>query len=160
MSLRSLLPLLALTLTTAWAQASFSDGQKALASGDAQKALTIARALNKQMPDELDPWGLIVDAARALGKTEEAEKAAQWMINLRPDDPRGLWRVASLREDAGDLSGAEEALVLCYNRVSRTDTAWRATLMKQMVRLYTKTGRTKEAERLTQEISKLTENKK
>jgi len=155
MHLRSFLPLLALTLSTAWAQASFADGQKALARGDAEKALSIARALNKQMPDELDPWGLMVDAARALGKMDEAEKAAQWMINLRPEDPRGLWRVATLREDFGDLPGAEDVLNECYKRVPRTDVAWRVTLMKQMAGLYRKTGRDDKAQRLMEEVSKL-----
>lgn len=155
MHLQHFLPLLALTLSTAWAQASFSDGQKALARGEPEKALAIARALNKQLPDELDPWGLIVDAARALGKTDDAEKAAQWMINLRPEDPRGLWRVATLREDFGDLAGAEDVLNECYKRVPRTDVAWRVTLMKQMAGLYRKTGRADKAQRLMDEISKL-----
>jgi tetratricopeptide (TPR) repeat protein len=147
--------MLALTLTTAWAQASFADGQKALERGDAGKALEIAKALNKSMPDELDPWGLIVDASRKLGKLDEAEKAAQWMINLRPEDPRGLWRVALLREDFGDLAGAEEVLAQCYQRVPRSDVKWRATLMRQMGRLYTKTGRSEKAKRLVEEAEKL-----
>lgn len=159
MQLLKALPLLALALTTAWAQASFADGQKALARGDAARALEIARALNRQTPDDLDPYGLIVDAARALGRTDEAEKAADWMIRLRPEDPRGLWRVASLREDFGDLEGAEQALLECYQRVPRTETAWRATLMRQMARLCSKTNREDKAKRLIAEAEKL-ENQK
>lgn len=131
------------------------NGRILLASGKYEAALAEGQKLTREMPDELDPLGLVVDAARLVGKAKEAENAADWMLHLRPEDPRSLWRAATLREDFGDLVGAEEALVDCYKRVPRTDLFLRATLLTQMARLRTKSGRPEDASKYVEEAKRL-----
>ena len=200
MRLTILSSLLALTLTTAWAQAPFPalvegaermlerfvstgdseylqraadmlasasevdrnsfsgrmlNGRILLASGKYEAALATGRTLTREMPDELDPLGLVVDSARLQGKAKEAEEAANWMLHLRPEDPRSLWRAATLREDFGDLIGAEEAVIDCYKRVPKTDLFQRATLLTQMARLQVKSGRVEDAPKYLEEAKRL-----
>ncbi|MBC7927128.1 MAG: hypothetical protein H7039_15880 [Bryobacteraceae bacterium] len=130
----------------------------ALAESRFADALKLAQAVNREVPDELDAYGLIVDAARGLGKTKEAEEAADWMIRLRPEDPRGLWRVALLRQDFKDYAGAEQVLNDSYARVPRTELTMRARMMTEMARIYGKTGRDAEAKRFLEQAVKLVPN--
>ncbi len=53
-------------------------------------ALEQARALNQRMPDAVMIWGYIAEAEAALGDYEQAEEAAQWMMNLRPGNVPSL----------------------------------------------------------------------
>ena len=131
------------------------NGRIQLASGKYDEALQTGRKLTREMPDELDPLGLLVDSARLLGKAKEAEDAADWMLHLRPEDPRSLWRAATLREDLGDLIGAEAALVDCYKRVLKTDLFMRATLLTQMARVRAKFGRVEDAPKYLGEAKRL-----
>ncbi|MBC8165810.1 MAG: hypothetical protein H7Y20_08055 [Bryobacteraceae bacterium] len=125
------------------------------ARGNFEKSLSMAKALNRDVPDELDPYGLIVDSARALGKSGEAEKAAQWMLNLRPEDFRGLQKAAALREDLEDYQGAEEFLMDAYKRVPRSEPGQRASILAQLARVYIKNKRPADARRLIDESLKL-----
>src|SRR5688500_10824078 len=61
-----------------------------IAEGKAENGLEQAKVLNRNMPDDLDTYALMVDAALALGRVEDAEKSAQWMLNMRPEDVRSL----------------------------------------------------------------------
>ena len=54
-------------------------------------------------------YGFLVDAYAELGDYAEAEKAAQWMLDLRPGNVPGLTRAAYLRELFGDLDGRARA---------------------------------------------------
>ena len=46
-------------------------------------ALEKAKELNKKMPDDIMLYGFLTDANVELGNYDAAEKAAQWMLNLR-----------------------------------------------------------------------------
>ena len=74
------------------------------------QALEKARTLNRRTPDDVLVYGYIADAASELGNYEDAEKAAQWMLDLRPGNIPGLLRGASLRTVYGDIEGALDFL--------------------------------------------------
>ena len=61
------------------------------------RALTLAQSLNEQVPDDVMTYGYIADADLALGDYVDAEKAAQWMLDLRSHNVPGLIRGAELR---------------------------------------------------------------
>ena len=67
------------------------------------KALEQARELNKTAKDDILVYGFLADANVELGNYDEAETAAQWMLDLRPGNVAGLTRGAYLREIYGDL---------------------------------------------------------
>ena len=73
-------------------------------------AYALARDLNKQAPDDVMVYGLLTDASVELGRYDEAEKSAQWMLDMRPGNVPGLTRAAYLRELFGDLEGARELM--------------------------------------------------
>ena len=60
---------------------------------DFSEALRHAKELNKKVPDDISVWGYMVDANMALGEYDEAEKDAQWILDLR----RGLGRAGRRR---------------------------------------------------------------
>ena len=103
-------------------------------------ALELARSLNQRMPDELAIYGFIVQAAMALGKYDEAEKAAQWILDLRPNSPEGLLRAASLREVFGDYEGALQFLRQVYKNTPAEETEDRAWIATEIARNLTAKG--------------------
>ena len=54
--------------------------------------------LNKRMPDDVLVYGFLTDANVELGNYEEAEKACNWMLKLRPGNIPALTRAAFLRD--------------------------------------------------------------
>jgi tetratricopeptide (TPR) repeat protein len=100
------------------------------------KAREAAMKLNREVPDDVTVYGYLADANAELGNYEEALKAAQWMLDLRPGNIAGLTRGAYLRELFGDLPGAIELMQMAYDATSageREDQAW---LLTQMAHLY------------------------
>src|SRR5579884_4130807 len=96
-----------------------------------QEALQLARALNHRMPDDLAVYGILVDADIAVGDLKDAERQAQWMLDLGMRQPNvpGLVRVARLRMLFGDPEGAMQMLREVLTRVPETDAEHRATLL-------------------------------
>ncbi|HYI92478.1 MAG TPA: tetratricopeptide repeat protein [Bryobacteraceae bacterium] len=91
------------------------------------EALELAKKLNHQAPDDLQVNGFLVDANVELGNYAAAEKAAQWMLDLRPGNAPGLTRAAYLRELYGDIDGALLLMQQALNRTradDRSDRAW------------------------------------
>jgi predicted Zn-dependent protease len=68
-------------------------------------ALEAAKALNKKVPDDVLVYGFLADANAELGNYADAERAVQWMLDLRPGNLPGLTRAAYLRELFGTLMG-------------------------------------------------------
>jgi tetratricopeptide (TPR) repeat protein len=95
-------------------------------------ALEAAETLNKRVPDDVTVYGLLTDADVELGNYNEAETAAQWMLNLRPGNLPALTRAAHLRELFGDTEGAYELMDLAYQSMSPTETGGRALILTQM----------------------------
>lgn len=126
-----------------------------LAQGRTQEALEEARRLNADTPDDLDAYALIVDAALLLGNAPEAERAAQWMLDLRDRDARSLTRAAAVREHLKDLSGARDLLMAAYQTTSTSDTHPRAAILTSAARLAWKLQRKPEAAQLLERVNQL-----
>ncbi len=115
------------------------------------KAQVLARKLNKQVPDDVMLYGLLTDACVELGDYEEAEKAAQWMLDLRPGNIPGLTRGAYLRELFGDLDGATDFLVSAFQRTPPEEVEDRAWILVQIGHLKLMKGDPASAERALQQ---------
>ena len=112
--------------------------------------MTAAQALNAQIPDDVLVYGYLADAYIELGRYDEAEKAAQWMLDLRPGNVPALTRAAYLRELFGDVEGAIELMQLAYNRTPQTEVEDRAWIATQLAHLEFARGRRDVALKLTQ----------
>jgi tetratricopeptide (TPR) repeat protein len=73
------------------------------------EALQEAKRAQESAPDNADLYGVMTDALVELGDYPEAVKAAQKMMNLRPDSA-SYSRTSYLRALHGDLEGAVEAM--------------------------------------------------
>jgi tetratricopeptide (TPR) repeat protein len=126
-----------------------------LASGETKQALIEAAELNRDIPDELDPYGIIVDAALLLGDIKRAETAGEWMLRLRPEDVRSLARGAAVREAIEDYDGAAQMLMEALGRTPRTDVAVRAGIGVALARLSMRRGRADDAARLLEQVDSM-----
>jgi tetratricopeptide (TPR) repeat protein len=122
-----------------------------LAEHKLPEAAAAAEKLNREAPDDLDVYAILVDTYRASGRRKDAERAAQWMLDLRINDVRGLRRAAALREDSGDLSGAIDLMLQCVHQTPAADRLNRAAILADLARLYQKTGQHAHARQLAQE---------
>jgi tetratricopeptide (TPR) repeat protein len=111
-------------------------------------ALEAARVLNQKVPDDILVYGFLADANAELGNYPDAEKAAQWMLNLRPGNLPGMTRAAYLRELYGDIDGAYELMDMAYQSTVPTETEDRAWILSQMGHLRFVAGRNDEAENI------------
>jgi tetratricopeptide (TPR) repeat protein len=132
------------------------DGQKIrvwllLGRHEFAAARDAATALNKRMPDDVLVYGFLTDANAELGNYDEAEKAAQWMLDLRPGNLPGLTRAAYLRELFGDVDGSLDLMNMAYQSTPPTEVEDRAWILTQMGHLQLTSGKTAEAESLPQE---------
>src|SRR5438132_315470 len=114
-------------------------------------ALDAAKALNKRGPDDVLIYGFLTDANAELGNYKEAERAAQWMLDLRPGNLPGVTRAAYLRELFGDVGGALELMDMAYQSTPPTETEDRAWILTQMGHLLIISGKTDKAEKLLQQ---------
>ncbi len=119
------------------------------------KAREIARTLNKRAPDDLQVYGFLVDANVELGDYAEAEKSAQWMLNLRPGATAGLARASYLRELFGDLEGSIQLLAEAYRLTPNAETEERAWLLVHSARVLRHMGRIEGADRMASEALEL-----
>ena len=115
------------------------------------QARQVALELNKRMPDDVLVYGFLTDANVELGSYEEAEKACNWMLKLRPGNIPGLTRAAFLRELFGDLDGAVEAMTKAYQAMPVAESEDRAWALTQIAHLKTMTGRTKDASQILEQ---------
>jgi tetratricopeptide (TPR) repeat protein len=104
--------------------------------------------LNRRAPDDVLVYGFIADANSELGNYKAAEEAAQWMLDLRPDNVPGLTRGAYLREIFGDVDGAMEFLRSAYQRTAPAEVEDRAWILTQLSHLELVNGNTANAEKL------------
>jgi tetratricopeptide (TPR) repeat protein len=118
------------------------------------EAYKLAKALNAKVPDDVQVYGLLVDAAVELGEYAEAEKAAQWMFNLRPGNGAALTRASYLREIFGDIDGALELMQMALQRIPPLEREERAWLQTQIAHLLMAQGKPDAAERFINEALK------
>lgn len=109
-------------------------------------ALAEAQSLNRLAPDDVMVYGFLVDAHTHLGDYVEAEKAAQWMLDIRPGNVPGLTRAAHLRELFGDVEGALELMATAFQQTPQRETEDRAWLLTQMGHLHLSLGHVETAE--------------
>ncbi len=114
-------------------------------------ALQEAKKLNKKMPDDVMVYGFLTDANVELGNYQDAEVAAQWMLDLRPGGLPGLTRAAYLRELYGDTEGALQLMNMAYQSTPPSEVEDGAWILTQMAHLNLATGKTGEAESLLQQ---------
>lgn len=108
-------------------------------------ALAEARRAQALRPDDHDVYGAVTDACVELGDYDCAVKAAQRMVDLRPD-ASSYARVSYLRALHGDNAGAAEAMSVAVKAADPRDpesVAWyRVHLGEELFNL----GRREEAE--------------
>ena len=111
-------------------------------------ALKLSTELNRKTPDDITVWGWLVDLNIATGNRQEAERDAQWILDLRPGSSLGFIKAAALRELFGDLEGAIEFLDEANRRTSQNDADERAWLLTENARLQLASGNAKRAAEL------------
>src|SRR5262245_11375239 len=126
-----------------------------LLTGDPRRALADAVQINREVPDELDTYGLIVDASLILGDIDRAESAAQWMLKLRPEDVRSLMRGGAVRAAIKDYEGADQMFKDALAGTSRADIMTRASIGTSLARVCLRRGKLVEAERLLFQVQAL-----
>jgi len=109
-------------------------------------ALEKAKELNKRMPDDIMLYGFLTDADVELGNYDDAEKAAQWMLNLRPGNMPGVTRAAYLRELFGDVDGALDLMNMAYQSTPPSEAEDRAWILSQIGHLQLTAGKISDAE--------------
>ena len=114
-------------------------------------ALDAARVLNKRIPDDVLTYGFLTDANAELGNYTDAEKAAQWMLDLRPGNLPGMTRAAYLRELFGDVDGAYELMDMAYQSTPPTEVEDRAWILSQMGHLKLSAGKISDADTVLQQ---------
>jgi len=107
---------------------------------DFSEALRQAKELNKKVPDDIAVWGYLVDANLSLGDYDEAEKDAQWILDLRRGSMLGFAKAAALREAFGDPEGAIEFYNEALLRMSPAEKSERSRLMTRNGRLQLAAG--------------------
>jgi len=106
-----------------------------------------AQTLSTRVPDDIMVYGFLTDANVELGNYDEAEEAAQWMLDLRAGNMPGLTRAAYLRELFGDVDGSLELMQMAYESTPPTETEDRAWILTQMAHLELSVGRLDSAEK-------------
>jgi tetratricopeptide (TPR) repeat protein len=115
------------------------------------RAVEAAEAINREMPDDVLVYGFLTDGYTELGRYADAEKAAQWMLDIRPGNVPALTRAAHLRELFGDHEGAVELMDTSYRRTQDAEVEDRAWILTQIAHLSLLTCRTDAAERFLNE---------
>ncbi len=114
-------------------------------------ALEKAKELNKKAPDDVMLYGFLTDANVEIGNYTEAEKAAQWMLDLRPGNLPGTTRAAYLRELFGDVDGALELMNMAYQSTPPSEAEDRAWILSQIGHLHLSAGKISEADATLQQ---------
>jgi Flp pilus assembly protein TadD len=114
-------------------------------------ALEAANKLSKKMPDDLMIYGFLTDANAELGNYQDAEAAAQWMLDLRAGSIPGLTRAAYLRELFGDVEGSLNLMEMAYQSTPPTESEDRAWIVTQMAHSNLAAGNSGQAENLLQQ---------
>lgn len=115
------------------------------------KARELAQKLSERWPDDITLYGYLTDANAELGDYSAAEKAAQWMLDLRPGNVPGLTRAAFLRELFGDVDGAIELMEMAYRLTPPNEAEDRAWILTQIGHLRFSCGDVKTADRVLQQ---------
>ena len=100
-----------------------------------------AKALNQRVPDDGMVYGYLAEAEMGLGNYDEATQAAQWMLNMRPNNIPGLLLAGRLRVLFGDVDGALDLYRVAYSETSPTEFEDQALLANEMAQAELSRGR-------------------
>jgi len=114
-------------------------------------ALAEAKRLNQRMPDDVMTYGFLTDANVELGNYQDAEAAAQMMLDLRPGNLPAMTRAAYLRELFGDVDGALELMNMALQSTAPSEVEDAAWILSQMAHLELAIGNAMEAEKNVQQ---------
>jgi tetratricopeptide (TPR) repeat protein len=117
-----------------------------LARHEFGRALGIAKATNEKVPDDVMTYGYIADAEVAVGDYAAAEKAVQWMLDLRTNNIPGLLRGAEMRQLFGDPEGALQFLNDAYQQTSPDQSEDIAWMLSHMAEIYLAIGKLESAD--------------
>jgi len=106
------------------------------------KARERAAVFNKRTPDDVMLYGYLAEADFALGDYQDAETAAQWMLNMRQNNIPGLLIGAKLRTLYGDPNGAIEFLNLAYSESSPMEVEDLASIANEIAAIEIGQGQT------------------
>jgi Flp pilus assembly protein TadD len=126
-----------------------------LSQKDFLGALEEAAAANRDRPDDITGYQLVAAAHLGLGDYDDADKALQWMLDLRigKADAEGWLLLSRFREATGDIEGALEAVNAGYARLLPDQMAQARILMLTAARLLRTSGKLALAEQALREIS-------
>lgn len=112
-----------------------------------------ASALNRSWPDDIPTYQLLAAAHLGLGNYAEADRALQWMLDLRlgKADLAGYWLLARFREVTGDADGAIEAMNLAFGRLQTGEAGDRAGMLAYLAQLHIVAGKRPLAARILKE---------
>ncbi len=127
-----------------------------LDKSDYAAALAEAKSLNSRNPDEIAGYQLMAEAHLGLGNYDEADKALQYMLDMRigKADSKGWFLIARFRDTIGDLDGALDAVNMAYARVLPGGDAERRSFMVYSGDLLRRLGKLSLAERALVEAMK------
>jgi tetratricopeptide (TPR) repeat protein len=110
------------------------------------EARDAAQKLSQRVPGDVMTYGFLTDANVELGNYDEAEKAAQKMLDLKAGNMPGVTRGAYLRELFGDVDGALELMQMAYQSTPPAEVEDRAWILTQIAHLNLASGRISGAE--------------
>ena len=120
---------------------------------DYTSALTEARSLNRQWPDDIETYQIMAAAHLELGNYQKADETLQWMLDLRigKADLNGYWLLARFREVTGDSEGAIEAMNLAFARLQNGEKADRSRMLTYLAHLHIAVGKIALASKILKE---------
>src|SRR5262245_54663018 len=99
------------------------------------RALEVARSLNQKIPDDVLVYGFLTDANVELGNYDDAEHAAQWMLDLRPVQRPAGAGADHERERFGHVEGVLQRMLMAEQPTPPDhtgDCAWILTHIAQL----------------------------
>lgn len=106
-----------------------------LGEHDLDAALSLATKLNQRVPDDIGIRAILSEIYVARGDYDDAERAAQWVLDLRRNSALGFSTAARLREVWGDYEGALEFYSEALRRTSPSDQEECSWLLVQSARM-------------------------
>jgi tetratricopeptide (TPR) repeat protein len=108
------------------------------------EALELGKQLESEMPNDQFVYGVLTDANTELGNYPDAVRAAQKMVDLKPNSV-SYARVANIRSLHGDHAGAVEAYKLAAKTADPADHEAQAWCLSQLGNELWKSGKYTEA---------------
>lgn len=116
-----------------------------------------ALSLTSEFPDDAFAYGILVDANAELGNYEEAVKAAQKMVDLKPNSA-SFARVAHMRSLHGDHAGAVKMLITAARTADPQDKEAQSWCLMQLGKEYFKVGDLDRANKVVDESLAISPN--